>query len=333
MLRLLCLTDPTTHREGDTTPALVRTLANSDAVELWFAHNEWFPEQGATLQACRVPSISSFDQFQALSQLPPTSVSLFDFSLVLDRSDAPLPLRYYERLAAFESEVRMLPRPSSVLAARRKGFLLSQPALRAAMPPHCMSSAFEEIEAFFEQHGDIVVKEDLSYGGRGVHRFRRLEHGVELSGARGRVARFDGFAEAFQQQFPRIEQELQCVQFLVNVYRGDKRVLVVENEIYGAFVRRASDGGWVQNVGSGGTRELCEVSEGERQLVAATAPTFTGMGLPILGYDFLCANDGVSWHLSEVNCGNVSGFTGLESLTGAPVVARLAQWLIEYARR
>jgi glutathione synthase/RimK-type ligase-like ATP-grasp enzyme len=110
-------------------------------------------------------------------------------------------------------------------------------------------------------------------------------------------------------------------------------VLVVEGQIYGAFLRVASDGGWINNLTHGGTALAAEVTDEEAAAIAETSVIYNERGLYALGYDFL-QDDSGRWVLSEINAsGNIGGYRSLEVVSGKPVFPRLLDWLLELAAR
>ena len=122
------------------------------------------------------------------------------------------------------------------------------------------------------------------------------------------------------------------MRYLKRVDEGDKRVVVVDGEIYGAYIRRSQSGHWVNNVSGDGECTLAEITDAEREAIAKTVGHYRDRGLHTLGYDFLMDNDG-TWRISEINAGNIGGFARLELLTNKPVVERLISWMIEFAQR
>jgi glutathione synthase/RimK-type ligase-like ATP-grasp enzyme len=71
--------------------------------------------------------------------------------------------------------------------------------------------------------------------------------------------------------------------YLPRVREGDKRIVVVGGEPYGAYLRRDADGHWVQNVRRGGTCEIAAVSGADRALIAETSRAYLDAGIHVLG--------------------------------------------------
>jgi len=101
--------------------------------------------------------------------------------------------------------------------------------------------------------------------------------------------------------------------YLPRVTEGDRRIVVMDGEIFGTYIRRSKNGHWIQNVSFGSTCKLMSVTEEDRILVTATAPYYQQAGIRLLGYDLLLDNNG-TWKVSEINAGNIGGLFRLEYL-------------------
>ena len=141
---------------------------------------------------------------------------------------------------------------------------------------------------------------------------------------------FAHFSEVINYVKGTTQAPLQLVRYLSGVNHGDKRIIVVDGEIYGAFIRRSKTGHWVNNVSGDGKCIKAEISDYEKNAIADTVGAYQKRGLHTLGYDFLQDDDG-TWRISEINVGNVGGFARLQDLTKIPVMERLIDWLIYFA--
>lgn len=195
------------------------------------------------------------------------------------------------------------------------------------MPSDLFTRDPKEIRLFMEKHREIVVKREISYGGKGVYRVSFSEAGVEVDNVVEGKSAYASLDEAISHLLALDEEPLQLVRYLKNGSYGDKRVLVVGDQIFGAFLRRSGSGHWVHNITSGGKFERATISEKERDIIAATLPHYHAEGVFTLGYDFLMDDDG-SWTLSEINAGNIGGYGRLEQLTGEEVYNRLISWIV-----
>ena len=108
--------------------------------------------------------------------------------------------------------------------------------------------------------------------------------------------------------------------------------MVVDGEIYGAYLRVSSSGHWVNNVSGDGQCILTDITPFEQEAIANTVTHYQKRGLHTLGYDFLMDDDG-NWCISEINAGNIGGFARLEELTNQPVMHRFIDWLFQYSQK
>ena len=169
-------------------------------------------------------------------------------------------------------------------------------------------------------------------GGKGVFKIWYESHQFKVDNAIAGTRSFENFAAvmAYLTQ-GQVEPPLFC-RFLNRTDAGDKRVVVVDGEIYGSYLRRSKRGHWVNNVSIDGECTLADISTEEVAAIEATVKHYQAMGLHTLGYDFLMDDDG-TWRISEINAGNIGGFARLELLSGQPMMDRLIEWMMEFAQR
>ncbi len=194
-------------------------------------------------------------------------------------------------------------------------------------PPALITSETSQAERFLRRHRTIVIKRSNSCGGRGVYRLALARDGgllVDNLIEGSRVV--ERFSELFASLTGGGWQPVLLMRYLPRVTEGDKRVVVVDGEIYGGYLRRSADGHWVQNVSLGGDCELAPVQNAERAAIAATYRRYQRAGIHVLGYDFIRDDDG-RWRLSEINAGNVGGLARLEHLGVRGITDRFVDWL------
>lgn len=330
-MKILCITDPATHPEFDTTVELYRRLASRPDVILYHTAPELIDENGG-VNAAAVGEPPTYEAFLGLSRraMGESGSPIGDFDLVFCRTDKPYPAGYLEKLARFERTTRFVNRPSGLAALTDRAFLPSRwPHLLA---DSLVTSDPAEAESFCRRHGMTVVKRNHSYGGRGVFRIEHSGSGWMVSSSGDVAARSHSSFQALMAEVAAPGERLLFVRFVGDIARGDKRVLVVDGEIYGGYIRRSTTGSWVHNITAGGASHVATVTDWERDAIRETCGAFHSQGAFTLGYDFLC-DGGDRWLLSEVNAGNVGGYNRLEELTGEPVMERLIDWLRNFAKR
>lgn len=339
-MNLLSICDPTRYRHAPLdVPTFYNKLSQDKRVNFYHLPSpavfEYELSSSIESAEATVPAIAStgtlaYDDFLTLGARSPTPVSLTDIDLVFCRTLKPFPKGYLARLAEWEKLTCFVNSPTGKQTQMRLDFLPS--IAKDYIPEMIVSDSYAEAISFFEQHQTIVVKQDNSCGGRGVFKvwyesgYFRIDNILAGSGS------FATFSQVMQFLLREQAGPLQFCRYLSRTHEGDKRIVVVDGEIYGSYLRRSRSGHWVNNVSQDGECSLADISESERAAIQATVGYYQSLGLHTLGYDFLMDDDG-SWKISEINAGNIGGFARLELLTGEPVMKRFADWLLEFSKR
>jgi glutathione synthase len=262
-------------------------------------------------KACRVMPVSAFD-------------------IMFCRTEKPFPPGYLDKLGRWLGRTQFLNNPLNKKMQILPGYV--DRIAPAFTPETTVAHSLETLEAFLAQHGTIVAKQPNSYGGRGVYKIWTNADDFLTDHVRYGVRRFATLSDLFFYVRGGWEA-IELVRFLPRVTEGDKRVVVIDGQIYGAYLRRSKTGHWVHNVSSSDSKcYLTEIGEFERRAIAETVPYYRQQGFYTLGYDFLTNDDG-RWIISEINVGNIGGVARLEQLTGDPMIDRFLSWIIAFADR
>ena len=257
-------------------------------------------------------------------------VNLENIDLVFCRTLKPFPPSYLDELGQWETWTKFVNSPTQKQKQLKSEFLLQ---VAADYIPDTLVTRDPAIAlAFLEQFQTIVAKQANSTGGKGVFKIWYETGSFKVDNVVRGTQTYDSFGAVMQSLQSGQTEPLQFCRFLQRIDAGDKRVVVVDGEIYGSYLRRSKRGHWVNNVSVDGECTLAKVSAIEREAIERTVPHYQALGLHTLGYDFLLDDDG-TWRISEINVGNIGGFARLELLTGNPVMARLINWLIDFAGR
>ncbi len=286
--------------------------------------------QSTKLQVAPVPSDLPYDTFVNLAAQAHHTVSLDRIDLIFCRTLKPFPPGYLAQLKSWERDVKFVNRPSGIEEQIQADFL--HRVAGAFTPEMLVTQDAATALAFFEQHQVVVAKWSNSCGGRGVFKIWYANQQFHTDNLFLGSQSFDTFEQVmdYLQNNSRTEP-IQFVRYLSGVDQGDKRIVVVDGEIYGAYVRRSKSGHWVNNVTGDGECILAEVTAAEKEAIAGTVAAYGDRGLHTLGYDFLMDETG-TWRISEINAGNIGGFARLELLTQQPVMARFVDWLIAFGQ-
>src|ERR1700744_5766737 len=232
----------------------------------------------------------------------PRREPLAQFDVILPRRDAPFDLAYItsthfrERLQPMTLVVND---PESVRNAPEKIFVMDFPDL---MPPTLISRDLDEINAFRDTHGAVVMKPLHGHGGAAV--FRVMPQDMNFGSL------FDMFSVTFKE--PWVIQR-----FIPNVKHGDKRIILVDGEFAGAVNRVPAADDLPSNMVRGGAAAATELTPREREICATLGPELKKRGLLFVGIDVIDDN------LTEINVTSLTGIRAVARLGGPDIAARI----------
>src|ERR1700723_1527990 len=230
----------------------------------------------------------------------PKRESLSTFDVILLRQDPPFDLAYITSthlLERLHPKTLVVTDPASVRNAPEKLFLMDFPQL---MPPTLISRDLDEINAFRNQYGAVVMKPLHGHGGAAVFRILPQDMNFGLL--------FDMFSATFKE--PWVIQR-----FLPEVKHGDKRIILVDGEFAGAVNRVPATDDLRSNMVRGGAAKATDLTPREREICARLAPALRERGLLFVGIDVI---DG---HLTEINVTSPTGIRAIARLDGPDVAA------------
>ena len=328
---LLLICDPCSYPTADSDVAAFYRAATNETTT-WHVSASALAsfKTGRTIPAIRLPQRLHHADFTQLDRGTTTDLPLTQISAAFCRTLKPFQEGYLDRLQRLESSLRFLNRPSSKKRQMEAVFL--NEVAGAFTPPTLCSHDPEVIERFIADQGTVVAKRSNSTQAQGVYRIQRTTSGWTTDHAREPERRDTSLPELLKALQLGHQEPLQFSRFLRGTTAGDKRVVVVDGTILGAFRRRSSRGHWVNNRAAGGLCTADTIGDDERIAIAETWPQYRAMGLRILGYDFLM-NDGGRWCISEINAGNVGGFKRLDALSQTNAMGQLLSWIQAFAER
>jgi glutathione synthase len=232
----------------------------------------------------------------------PRRENLSAFDVILLRQDPPFDLAYITSthlLERLHPKTLVVNDPASVRNAPEKLFVMDFPHL---MPPTLISRDLDEINAFRDEHGAVVMKPLHGHGGAAV--FRIMPQDMNFGSL------FDMFSVTFRE--PWVIQR-----FLAEVKHGDKRIILVDGEFAGAVNRVPAADDLRSNMVRGGAAQATELSDREREICAGLGPALRARGLLFVGIDVIDGN------LTEINVTSPTGIRAIAGLGGPDIAARI----------
>jgi glutathione synthase len=240
----------------------------------------------------------------------PRREALNGFDVVLLRQDPPFDLAYITSthlLERIHPKTLVVNDPASVRNAPEKLFVMNFPQL---MPPTLISRDLDEINAFRDRHGAVVMKPLHGHGGAAV--FRVMPQDMNFGSL------FDMFSVTFKEAWV-------IQQFIPEVKHGDKRIILVNGEFAGAVNRVPAADDLRSNMVRGGAAQETELTPREREICATVGPALRERGLLFVGIDVINGN------LTEINVTSPTGIRAIARL-GDPDVAAKVWDVIETKR-
>ena len=225
-----------------------------------------------------------------------------DVDVVLMRQDPPFNMAYITAthlLEMIHPGTLVVNDPAQVRNAPEKLFAT---VFGRFMPPTLITADPEEIAAFRQAHGDIILKPLYGNGGAGV--IRLVPQDENLS----------SLLEMFAQLYP---EPLMAQRYLPEVKQGDKRIILVDGEPVGAVNRIPRDGEARANFHAGGSAAKTPLTERDREICDALGAELRRRGLIFVGIDIIGS------YLTEINVTSPTGVHEINRLDGIRIQAAI----------
>ncbi len=230
------------------------------------------------------------------------------------RKDPPFDMEYvystYLLEAAEREGARVFNRPRAIRDHNEK---LAIAKFGEFIAPTRVTRDVEELQAFVDAEGDVIVKPLDGMGGASVFRVRRDDPNRNaILEAVGR----DGARTVMIQRY------------LPEIAEGDKRVLLIAGEpVPYALARIPKAGETRGNLAAGGRGVARALTARDREIAQALGPALWAEGLLVVGLDVIGAC------LTEVNVTSPTCFVEIAEQTGFDVAGMLADALVREASR
>jgi glutathione synthase len=254
--------------------------ATTDELQVWDNRSKWF-------------------EFGERHELP-----LHHLDVVLMRKDPPFDMEYiYSTYLLEQAEVQgclMVNRPSSLRDANEKMFTSHFPQ---CTPATLVTRNGDEIRAFHQVHGDVILKPLGGMGGESVFR----------------VTRNDPNLGVIIETLTKHESHYAMAQrFIPEISSGDKRILMIDGEpVPFALARIPAQGETRGNLAAGGRGEGVPLSERDRWIAEQVGPTLKSKGILFAGLDV------IGDFLTEINVTSPTCIRELDSQYGLDIATEL----------
>jgi glutathione synthase len=225
---------------------------------------------------------------------------LFEFDAVLMRKDPPFDLEYVVSTwllsAAVREGARVFNAPDAIRDHNEKVAIAEFPQF---VTPTLVSREPERLQAFIDEHRDVVVKRLDVMGGENIFRVRSDDPNRNV------------IVEIMSQNSGRT---VMAQRFIPEIAEGDKRVLLIDGKIVPHCLARIPKPGESRGNLAAGARGVAQpVTARHREIAAALGPKLAARGLLLIGLDV------IGECITEVNVTSPTGFREIQDQTGFDV--------------
>ncbi len=223
---------------------------------------------------------------------------LSDYSLIFMRKEPPydLPFHYATQLLSL-SETLVVNNPSSLRDFNEK--LIALPFAHF-MPNSLVSSNHLLIDDFLKKYPLCVIKSLDSFQGQSVQKITHTDQLIVEKFTKGGT-------------YPVMVQE-----FLDRVYEGDKRVILLGDQLLGAALRKPKKGYHANFANSDALQS--GLTEQEQKIVDEVGPWLLNNGIHFSGLDF------IGEQLTEINITCPTGIIQISELEGRKLSAEIVEY-------
>ncbi|MGO6668176.1 glutathione synthase [Rhizobium ruizarguesonis] len=232
----------------------------------------------------------------------PERVDLATMDVVLLRQDPPFDMAYITSthlLERIHPKTLVVNDPAWVRNSPEKIFVTEFSDL---MPKTLITKDAAEIRRFRDEMGDIILKPLYGNGGAGVFHSTRDDRNLS--------SLLEMFGQLFREPF--IAQ-----QYLPDVRKGDKRIILVDGEFAGAINRVPAEHDSRSNMHVGGRAEATELTAREQEICARIGPALRERGFLLVGIDV------IGDYMTEINVTSPTGIREVKKFGGADIAALL----------
>ncbi len=236
---------------------------------------------------------------------------LSGLDVVLLRQDPPFDMSYITNthlLERIHPKTLVVNDPRSVRNAPEKILVMEFADL---MPDTLITRDEKAIRAFRKEHADIIIKPLFGNGGAGVFKLGMADENLS------------SILELFLSMS---REPLIAQQYLKDVRKGDKRIILVDGEPVGAINRVPPEGDARSNMHIGGVAEHTELTDREREICERIKPVLKEQGFIFVGIDV------IGGYMTEINVTSPTGIREVKRFSGTDIAALILD-AIERRRR
>lgn len=196
------------------------------------------------------------------------SLNLRECKFILIRQDPPFNLEYISStyiLDKIKDKVRIINDPTSIRNVSEK---LYSTRFQKYMPSTIFSQNINEIKKFLKRYKKIIIKPIHSFSGNDIHL----------------ITKFDS---KLINRFIKKHSYVMCQKYLSKIYKGDKRVFLINGKICGAISRIPKKGSFLSNISKGASAVNVKLTKKEFKISKLIAKQLKKEKIFFAGIDFI----------------------------------------------
>lgn len=228
------------------------------------------------------------------------AMKLSNFDLIFLKKDPPIDVSYKYLLDSLLSKkIPTVNHPKGVLKMGTKAYLKH---FSEFTPKTFYVNKVSEAIKSIKKIGNCVIKKSDSFGGKEVKHIRYNADQFYGYNGKKEVMLSEADVSKIIDEYLKNSRDktvLVVEYFLSAPKRGDKRVVVLEGEILGSYIRLPDVKKGVCVCANNGAK-LCDPTNRDLEIVGTLKPHFKKHGIELATLDLLMSRNGVE-HLSEIN--------------------------------
>ena len=276
--------------------------------EVWYCtpENMWAENNNVFAKITRVTVEKKNPHYEIIS----TEIkNLADFNAIFMRKDPPFNMEYINStylLSMLKEKTFVVNDPDGIRTANEKVFILNFPDF---IVDTMVSKNKTILRDFLNKvDGKMVVKPLDKRGGEGIFIVtegdKNTQTIIDVSTEEGHIT-------------------IMAQRYIPEASEGDKRIIIINGEPLGAFVRKPSEYDHRGNLCAGATAIKCEITPRDLEICKALKPKLLALGLYFVGIDIL------GQYLSEVNVTSPTGLQEIANMYDIHIEEKILDLVVE----
>tara|TARA_Y100000310_G_scaffold345404_1_gene464586 strand:+ start:13867 stop:14778 length:912 start_codon:yes stop_codon:yes gene_type:complete len=231
------------------------------------------------------------------------------FDLILMRKEPPYDLNYhYATMLLEKTNAKVINSPHGLRTANEKLVILNFPSI---IPSTIVTKEEKRIIKFVKKHGKAVIKPIHLFGGKEVSILNKEDKQLKNK----------------IKKIIKNEKDYAIVQkFMEEIYKGDKRIFLLNGKPLGGIVRVPKKGDFRANMVIGGKPKKYSLTGSDKKIIKTIKPYLIKHGLALVGIDI------IKDKLIEINVTCPTGLVPIKKLDKKNITKDIVNFLVKEAR-